>query len=661
MVDFVAWHGKSLSEHVATRDGWARQGYRFTSLSIYGAVDAPRFAAVMIRRPVVVAQRDWPCLTGAGFQAEFDAQASQGMGPVMVAATGLASDARFAVVFQPMNPIPLTRFSLRSGDAADAGTIQGMNVVARSQNLYLHWAAAYGDASDPRYCAVWLPTEDHSLWNADGIAESSAAYQARFSAQASAWCRPQFVTVGGGQRCLSVFTDRQVGPWVARHDLTPMRYQQEFDTWTKQGFYPTCVQAAGDSADGARFAALFTKSEDRVPRVFTPTGPTVNAQIDEVIHQAMQSSPVKHAALAITHGTRLVYARGYTNAEPDWPVAQPTTTFRMASVSKLVCAIAIRQLIDAKLLNLTDRLQDHLHLKTPSGGSPTDPRFADVTIQHLLEHKSGLDQNAFLWGDAVQHAYAQAGTSINLPVSADQTDAYVASLPLVSDPGSVSAYNNCGYTMLGRVVKTLRGTTTAADAFQTYVCDPIGISRIRRSASRVSSQPGNEARYQSPTLALQTSDMSNDRPLVPAEYGDEQLEICEGSGGLSGAVVDQARLIAAFVTTNDTAMLPRSSVTALLDAGAKLTQAHIEAGYGFDSVSSLGGGNYQAQKGGSLETSNNVLSFDGQWGLVMAWASPPLAADATWYPYYPAVMDIAKAALANADDLFSSAYAMPPL
>lgn len=658
MVDFVAWHGKTLSEHVAARDGWAKQGYRFVSLSIYGAVTAPTFAAVMVRRPIVVAQREWPCLTAAELQTVFDAQARRGMGPVILAATGSASDPRFAVVFQPMSPIPLTRFGLRSGAADDQSTIQGMNAQARSQNLELHWAATYGNAADPRYCGIWLPTQDHTLWNADGVSDSAAAYQARFDAQASAWCRPRFVTLGGGVGYLSVFTDRQLGPWVARHDLTPRGYQQEFDTWTKQGFYPACVQAAGGSAGEARFAALFVKEEHTVPRVFTPSGPTANAQIDAVIGKAMQNSPVKHAAIAITHGTRLVYARGYTNAEPDWPTAQPTTTFRMASVSKLVCAIAIRQLVDSQMLSLTDRLQDVLELTTPGGGGPTDSRFGSITIQHLLEHTSGLNPEAFLWGDAVQQAYAQAGHQIDLPVTPEQTDAYVAGLPLVSDPGTVFSYNNCAYTMLGRVVAKLRGTATAAEAFAKFVCEPIGISRLRGSVSLVDAQFVDEARYQSSTLALQTSDMSSDRPLVPAEYGDEQLEICEGSGGLSGAVVDQARLIAALVTTSDTAMLPRTSVTALLDAAAKLATGR---GYGFDAVTDLGNGEYRAQKGGSLETSNNVLSFDGEWGLVMAWASPPLAADPTWYPYYPAVMDIAKTALVDADDLFQTTYDLPAL
>jgi hypothetical protein len=95
MTDFIAWHGKTLNEHQALRDQWAKKGYRFLSLSIYGLVAAPVYAVVMIKRQIVAVQRDWPCLTAAQLQQAFDEQAVQGFGPVILAATGSASDPRF--------------------------------------------------------------------------------------------------------------------------------------------------------------------------------------------------------------------------------------------------------------------------------------------------------------------------------------------------------------------------------------------------------------------------------------------------------------------------------------------------------------------------------------------------------------------------------------
>lgn len=50
MVESRAWHGMTLTEHEKLRDEWAAKGYRFVSVSIYGSVDAPVFAAVMVQQ-----------------------------------------------------------------------------------------------------------------------------------------------------------------------------------------------------------------------------------------------------------------------------------------------------------------------------------------------------------------------------------------------------------------------------------------------------------------------------------------------------------------------------------------------------------------------------------------------------------------------------------
>ena len=41
--------------------------------------------------------------------------------------------------------------------------------------------------------------------------------------------------------------------------------------------------------------------------------------------------------------------------------------------------------------------------------------------------------------------------------------------------------------------------------------------------------------------------MTPDQPLVPSEYGAEQVEIMEGGGGLTGALTDIARLVAILI------------------------------------------------------------------------------------------------------------------
>jgi CubicO group peptidase (beta-lactamase class C family) len=643
----------------------------------------------MVKQPDVT-QHDYSEIIGSGaFQATFNNEASNGFGPVIIAATGPASNPLFAAVFEPQNPIPLTRHGLLSGSSNDTNTIQGMNALAKQQGLILRWAASYGDSSNQRFAAIWVPNPGKTMWNADGVAESGNDYQSRFNAQTSQWCRPAFVTLNPTPQYLSVFVDSEVvGGWHARHGITANEYQQEFNTWTAKGFFPVCVQAAAAPPiihfppipPNATFAVIFVKSENTVRKQFTATGPVANANIDNVIMQAMPAGgPVRHASLAIVKGTHLVYARGYTLAEPDWPIVQPTTRFRIASVSKTPTALAIYQLIEAGKLKSdgSDKVQDILNLKTPAGTAPTDPNFKNITIKNLLEHRNGLDQINYAYGINVQNAFKQAGKTVHLPISPDKTDSYIASQtlnPATSPPGTAQAYSNCGYYLLARVVNKLRGFpafVSGIEAYQKYLFKPLSITRIRQGRSLLANQFPDEARYQDQDLILGPSQMSDSEPLVPDQYGaDFQKEIDEGSGGLSGAATDLARLVAILISQKDNPAMKRTTLTNMLSSGAALSAAgYGRAGYGFDYLSQgpnnslpipITSGQFYGQKGGAIIATQSVLQFDGNLGFVMLWASLAPKPDSTWYPDYRAVINIAKTVSWGSTDLFPQ-FGMPSL
>ena len=676
MVQFQAWHGKTLAEHEALRDQWAPQGYRFVSLSIYGAVNAPVFAAVMIEQANPVAQRDFPVMTASQWQLTFDAQAQQGYGPIILAATGTAADPRFAAVFEPQASIPLTRHGLTSGASTDPATIQGVNFAARADGLILSWAASYGTSADPRFAGIWQSNPDATLWNCDGLTESPADYQARFDAETAAWIRPGFVTVGPSNTYMSLFVANEIGPWQARHNMTPAEYQTQFDALTAQEYFPVCVQAAGADAASAHFAALFVQQQTIVPRQFTPTGPVADASIDAVVQALMQSHPtVRHAALAIVHGTKLVYARGYTLAEPDWPIVQPTTFFRLASVSKLVTALAVFQLLETGALDAARSVQDYLNLSAPGGG-PANPGFALVTIQSLLEHTSGLnDDTGWNDGPTVVAAFNNAGISASLPVTQEMTDSFIATLSPESPPGAVQKYSNCGYYLLGRVVAKLAGTVDPITAYQDNLLDLLGITRIRATVDLLANQLADEARYQAAQfpdpgsdLAVGPSQQTPDQPLVADGYGNAELAISQPAGGLSGAATDVARLVAILLDTNDNPALKRVTLEQMLSQGAVLgaaqsaiqqgAQRDPRAGCGLDWAMWQSPGVYYGQKGGQIGDAASVVQFDGEWGFVALFGTR--ATQPGWYPDWPDVMNKAKTDLATAIDLFPQ-FGMPSL
>ena len=79
------------------------------------------------------------------------------------------------------------------------------------------------------------------------------------------------------------------------------------------------------------------------PRVWRETGPEVSelAVFDRTMRDFMVSRKVSAGALAITHNSRLVFARGYSWAEADSQATQPSSLCRIASLSKPVTSAAV--------------------------------------------------------------------------------------------------------------------------------------------------------------------------------------------------------------------------------------------------------------------------------------------------------------------------------
>lgn len=601
MVDFVAYHDRTGQDHQDHFDALYPQGYRMISVSVYQPAD-PLYAAVWVRR----GGPDWSAVhgvDGAGYQAAFDNAAAAGFHPVILSAAGSRTSPVFAGVFeQRSGPVPLTRFGLVSGSDADSGAIQHWDRTAHENGWIMTGGAVYGDAGDPAYAGIWPPNDRRLSWSADGILDQSFAYQQRFDAQVSGWARPTHVAVCEGERYLSIFVDDQIGPWIARHGLTSADYQAEFDRLVPLGYYPICVQGGG-SGTGRRFAVIFAKQEAALERQWTVTGLGAAPAVDDVMRDTLQASNVRGASLAVVDNTRLVFARGYTWAEPGYPTVLPTTVFRLASVSKAFAGVAAHQLIAAGRVQLTDTVQSIMNLTTPAGGAPA-AGFDAITVEDLLIHRSRMKPD-FYWEDAS----VAADFGVGLPVNEAQLASHMCAIPLQSDTPD---YSNWGYALLGMVIARVRGVPTFYDAVKTWILDPLGITRIRPATSLVGASYADEARYHRSgeaalRLATGSSVMTADTPPVADVYGNLHLENGAAGGGIAAAAVDLARFVAAFNVNRRNPMLARSAILHMLDLAAH--SGRPRAGHGFDSVTPIGP-SYRCGKGGYIWTSQNTIDFD---------------------------------------------------
>jgi N-acyl-D-amino-acid deacylase len=330
---------------------------------------------------------------------------------------------------------------------------------------------------------------------------------------------------------------------------------------------------------------------DKAPAVIT-TGkqdPRL-ANFDRLLHDFIEHHRVSGAALAVTDQGRLVYARGYGYADlaTHEPV-QPTSLFRIASVSKPITAVAVLQLIEQSKLKLDDKVYEVLDYKTDieKAGAEFDVRQRDITIRHLLEHRGGWDREKSFDAMFEPVKFAQQQ---NVPAPAGPQDIIRVMLRHKLDfaPGERYAYSNFGYCLLGRVIEKLTGMPYEAYVKE-KVLAPLGIHTMRLGASRLEGRAPGEVRYYQPGTAKSVfqADLNQD---VPWQYGGWNLEAMDAHGGWIASAVDLARFAAAFDDPAHCPILSAASIE-LMHGRPPGLAAHDEAGKPKDVYYSLGWSN----------------------------------------------------------------------
>jgi CubicO group peptidase (beta-lactamase class C family) len=574
--NIVAWHDRSTAEHISQRDQLAAEGFSPISLSIYGDPAEPRYAAVMVKRPQSIPTHSVLGLSQSACQKFCAQMAQEGFGPFIITATGAGEHVVFAGAFRAMARPPLVHLNLSKEQFGQ------LNQEQRAAGGILLWADAFGTDNDPRYCAIWALNPERIAWNTDALDDGGPRPQQRFDSMASVGARAALVAVTPAKRIMKMYVDSQIGPWVCRAGMTSEEYQAEFDRQTRDGLWPVSISGAGEHEE-ARYAAIFVPREEHLPRVFRATGSYPVPAIDAALEKYVKDQNLRGVALAIVNGTRLVYARGYTFAEaaPAYHDIQPSTPFRQADLAKTFCAVAVWKLIEQQQLQLETPLQSVLELTQPDGTAPKDARFAQITIEHLLQGISGVDQGA-VW-NAVSASQAIGGT---LPTDAMEVARWITTLDLTGLPGEPSSavYGNTDYFLLGLLVAKKMGVDSFEAALALLVLHPLGQKSTRGSRSLTSAQLADEARHHLtvhdpengwPLVQLATagSVRTADRPLVPLHYGSLDYEMLDGCGGLSASVVDVARLCAMLACRTGNPVLSASSIDAMLGAAVKATVA----------------------------------------------------------------------------------------
>jgi len=276
-----------------------------------------------------------------------------------------------------------------------------------------------------------------------------------------------------------------------------------------------------------------------------PTGSALPGleSYDEMMTALIKKWDVPGAGLAVAHQGKLVLVRGYGLANKERSIAvEPTSRFRLASLSKTVTAVAVLQLVQDSRLKLDDKIVPILGDIGPRADRITDSRVHDITVRHLLQHSGGFDRNrsgdvVFMPG-AVDAAQRQGGP---LPPDCPTIMRDALERKLDFAPGERFAYSNIGYCILGRVVERVTGVTYEAHVRQ-RVLGPVGATRM--TLGHTLRPADGEVTYYDYRGAKDVKAMPGlGLKIAPQPYGAFALETMDSYGGWIGAPVDYLRFI----------------------------------------------------------------------------------------------------------------------
>lgn len=147
--------------------------------------------------------------------------------------------------------------------------------------------------------------------------------------------------------------------------------------------------------------------------------------------------------LMILRNDKMVFENYYDSAS-----RHSIISLDKASITVTVAAIGIA--LDEGLISLDDPI--HLYLPSYQTLIDEDIRKRDITIQHLLTHRSG-----FSWNESIVPLFGNPDNNLNQLIDSDDWVAFILDQPLEADPGIRYNFNSGTGSILAKIVQNASG------------------------------------------------------------------------------------------------------------------------------------------------------------------------------------------------------------
>jgi CubicO group peptidase (beta-lactamase class C family) len=184
-----------------------------------------------------------------------------------------------------------------------------------------------------------------------------------------------------------------------------------------------------------------------------------------LVESKMKEYGVPGVALGVLRdGEVSIRGLGITNVEDPLPIT-PHTVFPIASISKTFAATAIMRLVEQGKIDLKAPVRRYL----PDFRVRDETVSRDVTVWHLLTHLGGWEGQV----SGPDHGPESLKDFVASPTVTD--------LMQVAPPGAAWSYNNAGFSIAGRVIEAVTGTSINR-AIRDLVFQPLGLEHAGTTA-----------------------------------------------------------------------------------------------------------------------------------------------------------------------------------
>lgn len=197
-----------------------------------------------------------------------------------------------------------------------------------------------------------------------------------------------------------------------------------------------------------------------------PDEVTTQAQLEEYIDSIVETGDPPGISVVVVRDTGPVYQRGFGWA--DGPRKRPTTpetVYQWWSITKILTAVAVLQLVEAGRVDLDAPAKRYLDFFEPKNSDD----YESPTIRQLLSHSTclndvGLEIVGWIHFNAAEQPRQLLFAKEKLREHGK----------LVCEPGSEGRYTNLGYIVLGALIEQVSGQSYEAYVRE-HIFGPLGM------------------------------------------------------------------------------------------------------------------------------------------------------------------------------------------